>query len=531
MSQLTSPFLEVKWGWNYGESGWNIGMDEDLVKFSYLFDRNIDGIVDSLPASVEGTSYFLTTDNRVYYVVNNTYYSTPIPRWFELVNKSNGYTFIFNGTSLVQNTGLEDLKNKVIELENIVSTLITSTPTSPEKSNQTVKIAIIGDSLSQNSTRNYNWVTQACCTIQEMTGKQVQIFNAAIAGSTWNHALNVNQHRGGTKSQVDVVVEFEPDYVVCAMGINDAIYVGGFTATQIINNAKAVRDALKNALSGVKMIYAEESPHDITASGLSPTGLINNNCIPASHQTITLKGLTNVRVNNSTYLNTNISSTALSKHQIWGSATATIRTLFDGFFSVNIWKMSRMGCMSDNLHIDQLGQTLWSWQFITYLAGSTNLSSAKINFASLDISTLNASNINIDLFFNEVSARTIGGNMPAGYRGYNVFQKLSGWMLKSPGARMHTDSAIATGAVPLTLFVEDAIPNSAVYLASESTNFSNVSRNISSSGNHLQTFAPGTSFTDFRTAGTHSIWLAAVSPDNTSTDVFTTSVLVSSNYP
>ena len=33
MTQQTSPFLDVKYGWNYGESGWNTGMDENLVKF------------------------------------------------------------------------------------------------------------------------------------------------------------------------------------------------------------------------------------------------------------------------------------------------------------------------------------------------------------------------------------------------------------------------------------------------------------------------------------------------------------------
>ena len=101
MTQLISPFVEGKYGWSFGESGWNSGMDENLLKFSFLFDKNIDGIVSSLPAAVSGSSYFLTTDNRVYFVVGSVYYSTPIPKWFVINLKSNGTTYQFNGTALV----------------------------------------------------------------------------------------------------------------------------------------------------------------------------------------------------------------------------------------------------------------------------------------------------------------------------------------------------------------------------------------------------------------------------------------------
>lgn len=101
MPEKTSPFVESKYGWNYGESGWNTGADENFIKFGFLHDSNIDGIVSTLPSPVNGTAYFNTTDNRVYFVVDLTYYSTPIPKWFELKIRSTGEVWYFNGTSLV----------------------------------------------------------------------------------------------------------------------------------------------------------------------------------------------------------------------------------------------------------------------------------------------------------------------------------------------------------------------------------------------------------------------------------------------
>lgn len=101
MTQQTSPFIDAKFGWSLGESGWNLGMDENLLKFSFLFDRNIDGIVTTLPAAVNGKAYYLTTDKKLYFVVNSTYYSSSTPKWFVLTLRATGETYQFDGSDLV----------------------------------------------------------------------------------------------------------------------------------------------------------------------------------------------------------------------------------------------------------------------------------------------------------------------------------------------------------------------------------------------------------------------------------------------
>lgn len=120
MSQQISPFLEGKYGWNYGESGWNIGADENWLKFSYLHDGNVDSIVASLPAASNGAAHFLTTDNRFYFAVGTTWYSSPCPKWFIFKIKSTGVFWQFDGTNIVEisnptqaNAALEALQDVV----------------------------------------------------------------------------------------------------------------------------------------------------------------------------------------------------------------------------------------------------------------------------------------------------------------------------------------------------------------------------------------------------------------------------------
>lgn len=124
MVQRTSPFVEGKYGWDFGESGWNSGMDENLLKFSFLFDRNIDGIVDTLPTPiVDGKAYFLTADNRLYFSVNSQWYSSPTPKWFVLTEKVTGSTYRFDGISLSSVPNNQELSNSVDSIELTLASL------------------------------------------------------------------------------------------------------------------------------------------------------------------------------------------------------------------------------------------------------------------------------------------------------------------------------------------------------------------------------------------------------------------------
>jgi len=126
MTQKQSPWLEGAYGWDVGESGWNLGMDSNLLKFSFMFDRNVDGVVGSLPPAINGQSYFLTTDNRLYFAVGTTWFSTPTPKWFKFVVRSSGDVYQFDGTSAVQVDSPEELDSRLEFLEVTVNSLGTA---------------------------------------------------------------------------------------------------------------------------------------------------------------------------------------------------------------------------------------------------------------------------------------------------------------------------------------------------------------------------------------------------------------------
>lgn len=118
MPQQQSPWLEGAYGWNFGEGGWNTGMDSNLLKFSFMFDGNVDSVAASLPPISNGAAHFLTTDNRFYFGVGTIWYSSPCPKWFQFKIKSTGVTYQFNGAdaNVIDNPAQVDARLDATEL-------------------------------------------------------------------------------------------------------------------------------------------------------------------------------------------------------------------------------------------------------------------------------------------------------------------------------------------------------------------------------------------------------------------------------
>ncbi|MGL5013012.1 MAG: hypothetical protein ACRC6V_01820 [Bacteroidales bacterium] len=123
MAQQLSPWLEGAYGWSFGEGGWNSGMDQNLLKFSFMFDRNVDSITAALPAAVNGQAHYNTTDNRLYFAVGTTYFSTVVPKWFTMVIRSTGATWQFNGSTLVEIDSVVGLDVRLDAVELVISSL------------------------------------------------------------------------------------------------------------------------------------------------------------------------------------------------------------------------------------------------------------------------------------------------------------------------------------------------------------------------------------------------------------------------
>ncbi len=168
MTQQISPFIEGKFGWDLGEGNWNLGMDENLLKFSFLFDRNIDGIVSSLPAVVNGEAYFLTSDNRLYFGINSTWYSTPTPKWFIVTIRSTGATHQFNGTSIVQVDSPYELDGRLDAVELSVSTVISDLANNSNVAKGAALVGFDGNTLSQQINSRINRVVNTITALRAL---------------------------------------------------------------------------------------------------------------------------------------------------------------------------------------------------------------------------------------------------------------------------------------------------------------------------------------------------------------------------
>ncbi len=153
MPQQQSPWLEAKYGWNFGESNWNTGVDENLLKFSFLFDRNVDGVVSTLPAAVNGKAYFLTTDKRLYFTVNTTYFSCPTPKWFEFVVRGTGVTYQFDGTNAVQVDSASGVDSRLDAVELSVASLGTASTKDIEFFATTARVDVVEANTQSTADR------------------------------------------------------------------------------------------------------------------------------------------------------------------------------------------------------------------------------------------------------------------------------------------------------------------------------------------------------------------------------------------
>lgn len=102
MTQKIDPFIGMNWDWENGEGDWGDGMNENLIQTSFLFNRRVNDIVSFLPSSPSnGEAYFLTSDKSVYYRAEGRWYNSLLPAGFEIIHKTTGDYYKFDGTNLI----------------------------------------------------------------------------------------------------------------------------------------------------------------------------------------------------------------------------------------------------------------------------------------------------------------------------------------------------------------------------------------------------------------------------------------------
>lgn len=131
MPAIQSPYFNINYGWVYGEDGWNTGMDENLLRSSFLMRNAVTEITSSLPSSPpDGYSCILTTDNLAYFRVEGIYVFVEIEEGYEFTTlvdgkrwrkESSGYVEIPTASGL--NVRVEFLEGRIDTVEGDISSL------------------------------------------------------------------------------------------------------------------------------------------------------------------------------------------------------------------------------------------------------------------------------------------------------------------------------------------------------------------------------------------------------------------------
>lgn len=124
MVQKTDPFIGSNYGWDNGENAWGEGMNENLLQFSFLHNRRINGVVASLPGSPsDGDAYFLTTDSRVYFRADGVWYNSAVPVGTSFILKSNETEYKYDGTNLLSIENKQHLTRDIAALSSAAFSL------------------------------------------------------------------------------------------------------------------------------------------------------------------------------------------------------------------------------------------------------------------------------------------------------------------------------------------------------------------------------------------------------------------------
>lgn len=121
MVSTTSPYSGIEYGWDYGEDGWNSGMDLNLLRLSFLDKHYIDAVVGELPSDpAEGYSCLLTTDNLVYFYVNGEWMFVDLPEGYEF-NTAGQERYSRVPAGIIEIPSTEAVYDRVVSVEADVS--------------------------------------------------------------------------------------------------------------------------------------------------------------------------------------------------------------------------------------------------------------------------------------------------------------------------------------------------------------------------------------------------------------------------
>lgn len=290
--------------------------------------------------------------------------------------------------STVMTTGEED-DITALELKNILDEVIDSSmPT---------RIAVLGDSLSaQNYAIGENWSSKLQ-TLFNQNGVSTEVKAFAIPGASFAIANTMPLYNNIT--MVQAAVNYAPDIVIVALGINDTVSANGSAIIGDVQAAAATTfGTLRTQLPDAKIYYAKEIAYD-EANFPGTVGLKNKAGL-AGFMDFNTTGPEAYKFTDSILENPIAASRQIS-YSHWSQLMAYIDILattngftIDGTFDLDLWKIGRLGLSAPGgIHLSDSGKRMVATSVLEGLfsvsapitAGMTDFTQIANKWNSLDI--------------------------------------------------------------------------------------------------------------------------------------------------
>lgn len=237
-----SPYFGINYGWPYGSDGWNTGMDENLIRLSFLTRHAVNEFVNTLPTSpAPGYSCILNSDGLAYIWLEDGYTFTPLEDGYEFSTLVDGKYWRKEGSSYIEIPNPNSLDGRTTSLESRMgvvesdlSQVISDTSDTAQEVGDILDDAsalpVTSDSVTQSLTAWMDFVrnrtnhtgTQEASTISDFTPEVVDSFLSQLFSRTMTASIS-----GGLLSlegNNDLATEIVSDGAVLELPDSGGVY-------------------------------------------------------------------------------------------------------------------------------------------------------------------------------------------------------------------------------------------------------------------------------------------------------------------
>lgn len=278
---IQSPYFNINYGWPYGSDGWNTGMDENLVRLSFLARNAVTEFTNSLQASpAPGYSCILNSDSLAYFWLGESYVFVELEEGYEFTTLSDGKRWRKQGGAYVEipTTGSLDTRTASLEVrmgdvENDLSQVIVDSGNTAQNVNDILddasSLPVTSDSITQSLTEWMDFVRsranhtgqQPVSTIEDFDLNVVDAVDSSLFSRTMDHEVDAGVLSIENKNDKAATIEIDSGVVTLPQS-GSAVVVLTENVTSI-----TLPSAAFDAISKITVLFIQDDTTPYTVTG------------------------------------------------------------------------------------------------------------------------------------------------------------------------------------------------------------------------------------------------------------------------